>query len=250
MDLAPLVGYLDELLDVTSFDDASVNGLQLEAGGEVTRLAVAVDADLEAVRGAGSAGCELLLCHHGLLWGKARPLTGVLGQRVREAVQRGVSLYAAHLPLDAHPEVGNNAVLARQLALQEARPFGRYRGRMMGLAGQLPTPLAPEALLARLEALVGPALGTVWAGPPRVEQVAVVSGAAADTVEEAEGTDVQLLITGEPDHAAAVFARDLGVHLVFLGHHATETFGVVALAEHLQRRLGLPWVQVGRSSGF
>jgi dinuclear metal center YbgI/SA1388 family protein len=250
MQLAPLVAYLDEYLDIGAFDDASVNGLQVEASVEVTRLAVAVDASLDAVDGAGAAGAELLLCHHGLLWGQARPIRGVLGRRVRRLLRRGVSLYGVHLPLDAHPEVGNNAVLARQLALEDPQPFGRYRGKDLGISGRLPTPMAPEALLARLEEWVGPALGTVWAGPEAVRNVAVVSGAAANTIEEIEGGDVQLLITGEPDHTAAVFARDLGVHLVFLGHHATETFGVVALAEHLQRRFELPWVQVGRSSGF
>jgi len=250
MELRRLVEYLDGYLDVASFDDAAVNGLQLEAGAEVTSLAVAVDASLDAVEEAAAAGAELLLCHHGLLWGGARPLTGVLGQRVRALVTRGVSLYAAHVPLDAHPEVGNNAVLARMLELEQARPFGRYRGKLLGVAGRLPEPEEPDELLQRLEEMVGPALGTVLAGPDVVERVAVVSGAAADTIAEAEGAPVDLLITGEPDHAAAVFARDLGAHLVFLGHHATEVFGVVALAEHLERAFGLPWRRVGRSSGF
>ena len=140
MELNELVTYLDAYLDLASFEDASVNGLQLQAVDAVAQLAVAVDASLDAIEGAADQGAQLLVVHHGLLWGGAAPLTGVLGRRVRTAFDRGVSLYAAHLPLDAHTEVGNNACLARILGLEGTAPFGRYRGRLLGVAGHLPAP--------------------------------------------------------------------------------------------------------------
>lgn len=250
MELSELVTYLDGYLDIAAFDDSSVNGLQVEAGTEVERIAVSVDASLDAIRGASEGDTQLLLVHHGLLWGKPNPLSGVLGARVGELFRAGVSLYAAHVPLDAHPAVGNNAELARLFGLDEVEPFGVYRGRAIGLAGVLPAPRAAADLVRQLESGVGPATGVVLAGDEEVRRVAVVSGGAGDMVEEAARHGIQMLVTGEQDHAAAVFARDAGVHLVFLGHHATEVYGVRALASHLQSEFGLPWSMVGRGTGI
>lgn len=250
MDLRELTTYLDDYLDVASFDDSAVNGLQLEAGPRVERFAVAVDASLDAIAAAADARADLLLCHHGLLWGKAAPLTGVLGERTRELFASDISLYAAHLPLDAHPSVGNNACLAKLLDLQRSVPFGRYRGRLLGLVGDLTEPVPFDGAMGMLAQQVGNALGVVRAGDRSVTKVAVVSGAAGDLLGEAADAGVDLLVTGEPDHTAAVTARDAGIHLAFLGHHATERFGVLALADVLRRRFDLPWVEVGESSGF
>ena len=250
MELSELVTYLDGYLDIGAFDDASVNGLQVEAGAEIERLAVSVDASLEAIRGAADGGAQLLIAHHGLLWGKPGPLRGVLGARVGELFRRGISLYAAHVPLDAHPAVGNNAELARRFGLVEIEPFGVYRGKPIGLAGDLPAPRAAVDLVRELEAGVGPATGVVLAGGAVVRRVAVVSGGAGDMVEEAAQHGIGMLVTGEQDHAAAVYARDAGVHLVFLGHHATEVYGVRALATHLEAEFGLPWTMVGRGTGI
>jgi len=250
MELSELTTYLDDYLDVASFDDSAVNGLQLQAGDRVDRFAVAVDASNDAVSAAAEAGADLLLCHHGLLWGKAAPLTGVLGERARRLFAAKISLYAAHLPLDAHPAVGNNAGLARLLDLQRAVPFGLYRGRLLGLAGNLPGPDDLDGVMAALTRAIGEPLGSVRAGDRPVRRVAVVSGAAGDLLGEAAEAGVDLLVTGEPDHTAAVTARDAGIHLAFFGHHATERFGILALAEVLHRRFDLPWVEVGESSGF
>ncbi len=250
MDLHTLCGSLDEYLAVGEFDDAAVNGLQLEACAEVSRLAVSVDTSLDAIDGAVESGADLLLCHHGLLWGGAAPLTGLLGARAGKLFRGGVSLYAVHLPLDAHPQVGNNAVLARLLGLSDAVPFGRYRGRLLGLAGELPAPTTAGAFVASLEGAVGPSLGAVGAAERPVRRVAVVSGAAGDLSGEAVAAGVDLIVTGEPDHVAATSARDTGVGLVFLGHHATEVFGVRALAQWVEAEYGLPFDEVGVSSGF
>lgn len=250
MELSELVTYLDGYLDIAAFDDSSVNGLQVEAGTRVDRIATSVDASLDAIRGAADGGAQLLLVHHGLLWGKPSPLSGVLGARVGELFRAGISLYAAHVPLDAHPMVGNNAELTRRFGLTEVEPFGVYRGRPIGLAGTLQRPRPAAELVRELESAVGPATGAVLAGEGEVRRVAVVSGGAGDMVEEAARHGIQMLVTGEQDHAAAVFARDAGVHLVFLGHHATEVYGVRALAGHLEAEFGLPWSMVGRGTGM
>lgn len=250
MELSELVTYLDGYLELASFDDVSVNGLQVECSSAVERLAVSVDASLDAIRGACDEEAQLLLVHHGLLWGKPQPLSGVLGRRVGELFRRGISLYAAHIPLDAHPDVGNNAELVRALALTELEPFGVYRGRPIGLAGQFPRALAIADAMAGIERSVGRPTATMLAGDRGVRRVAVVSGGAGDMVEEAALHRIDLLITGEQDHAAAVFARDAGVHLVFLGHHATEVHGVRALARHLQDTFELPWTMVGSGTGL
>ena len=250
MDLRTLCGALDEYLAVGEFDDAAVNGLQVEAGTEVSRLAISVDASLDAIAGARRCGADLLLCHHGLLWGGAAPLTGLLGARAGGLFRGGVSLYAVHLPLDAHPQVGNNAVLARLLGLVDTVPFGRYRRRLLGLAGDLPEPATLGEVVASLRDEVGPSLGSVGAVDREVRRVGVVSGAAGDMSGEAVAAGVDLIVTGEPDHVAATSARDSGVGLVFMGHHATEVFGVRALAEWIRAEHGLPFDEVGVSSGF
>jgi dinuclear metal center YbgI/SA1388 family protein len=250
MKLDELVTYLDVTLDIGAFDDSSVNGLQVEAGAEVDNLAIAVDASLEAIEGAAEAGAQMLLVHHGLLWGKPSPLRGVLGARVGRLFRTGVSLYAAHIPLDAHPTLGNNAELARRFELREVEPFGVYRGKSIGLAGSLDRPRPVVELIRALESRVGPATAAVLAGENPVARVAVVSGGAGDMVEEAARNGIQLLVTGEQDHTAAVYARDAGIHLLFLGHHATEVYGVRALAGHLESEFGLPWTTVGRGTGI
>jgi len=250
MELKALCSALDDYLAVGEFDDVAVNGLQVEACNDVARVAVSVDANLDAIEGAREHDADLLLCHHGLLWGGASPLTGLLGERVGRLFRGGVSLYAVHLPLDAHPRVGNNAVLAGLLGLRDAVPFGRYRGKLLGLAGDLPEPETVDSLLASLEGSVGPCLGSVGAGDRTVSRVAVASGAPGDLTTEAVSAGVELVIAGEPDHVAATSARDAGVGLVFLGHHATEVFGVRALAERIRDEYGLPFVVVGVGSGF
>jgi dinuclear metal center YbgI/SA1388 family protein len=250
MDLHALCSALDEYLAVGEFDDAAVNGLQLEACAEVDRLAISVDASLDAIDGAEDIGADLLLCHHGLLWGGPAPLTGLLGQRAGQLFRGGISLYAAHVPLDAHPRVGNNAVLAELVGLGDPVPFGLYRGRRLGFAGDLAQAATAAEVVASLEGSVGPCLGTVGADGRTVSRVAVVSGAAGDLAAEAVAAGVELVITGEPDHVAATSARDLGVGLVFVGHHATEVFGVRAVAQWLRGEFGLPFVEVGVGSGF
>jgi len=244
-----LVAWLDALLETARFRDSSVNGLQVEGADEVQRVAVATDACIETIEGALAAGAELLIVHHGLLWGACEPLRGAFGRRVRAAVRGGLNVYASHLPLDAHPEVGNNAELARLLGLQGLRPWGRYREQEIGLCGSLPEPLSRQALVERLTTVVAGPVRLLPFGPEPLERVAVVSGGAADLLPQAVAEGLHALVTGEPAHSAFHVAREGAVSVLFGGHYATETLGVRALARRIEREHGLPWVFLDHPTG-
>ncbi len=241
MDRDALVRYLDEYLRVGDFKDPSLNGLQVEGKGEVTKVGAAVDAGLALFERALEEGVDFLIVHHGLFWGQPFPITGHHKRRLERLLQGGLNLYAAHLPLDAHPEVGNNAVLARALGLEGLEPFDvGVRGRF-----PLPRPLAQVAeevgLLLGVEPLVH------QGGDERVETVTIVSGGAASLIPKVE-TD--LFITGEPKHSLFHETFERGLNVIYAGHYATETLGVKALARHLEERFGLPFVFLDHPTGL
>jgi dinuclear metal center YbgI/SA1388 family protein len=245
-----LVAYLDEYLQVRAIDDPSNNGLQVEGAGEVKRLAFAVDAGLAAFEAAAAAGAQMLIVHHGLFWGEPILVTGIHRRRLGQLFDAEVSLYAAHLPLDFHQEVGNNVTLARWLALEGAAPFGEYRGYPAGMAGLLPTPLSLDQFAVLVEETLGEPVVKVWPfGPTTVRRVAISSGAGsflADMVAQA-GADVYL--TGEMKHGTYHRAQELGLNMVFGGHYATETAGLKALAAHLADRFKLETVFLDLPTG-
>jgi dinuclear metal center YbgI/SA1388 family protein len=234
-----LVSWLDTLLATSTFHDDSRNGLQIEGREEVTRVAVATDACLATLETAIAGGTDLLIVHHGLFWGACEPIVGVHGRRIRTALRAGLNLYASHLPLDAHLEVGNNAELARILELDEVRPWGRYHGQDIAVAGGWTRP-RPLADLARtLEQALGSGVRTLPFGPDPVRRVALVSGGGADLLAQAAAEGFELLVTGEASHQHFHAARDAGVSLVLAGHYATETLGVRALGRRIEADLGL-----------
>lgn len=245
-----LVAYLDEFLAVGEWDDKSLNGLQVEGARRVEKIALATDAALATFDLAAEAGAQLLIVHHGLFWGAVEPVAGPLRARLRALLERDLSLYAAHLPLDAHPEVGNNAVLARLLALEERQPFGQWGGRAIGVRGRLPAPLDRVALAARLEALLGARPCVLPFGPPRIETVAIVSGAAGELIPEASEAGVDAFVTGETSHVAWHAAREHGINLFFAGHYATETVGVRALGERIEAVFGAEVVFLDAPTGL
>ena len=235
-----LVEYLDDLLRIEAIEDSSNNGLQVEGVAEVRRLAFAVDAGLAAFEGARAAGAQMLLVHHGLFWSEPLMVTGLHRRRLGLLVNADLSLYAAHLPLDFHPELGNNATLARWLGLSGVEPFGQYKGQPAGYAGRLPEPLSLEAMVSRVEASLGEPVSGVWSfGKPTVETVAIISGGAARLVDQAAAAGVDVYLTGETSHGSFHDAQELGINVIFGGHYATETAGLKALAEHLAARFGL-----------
>jgi len=241
MRLAELDDYLATFLAVSRFDDAALNGLQVEGRPEVRRLALAVSACAEVFRKAAAAGADALIVHHGLLWKGdwPRPVTGVQRERLRILLDSGCSLFAFHLPLDAHAEVGNNAVAARALGLRDLEPFCDYHGQLIGWRGKYEAHLPAGDFAARLEAFYGRPAHWVSGGGANINRVGIVSGGAAKEAEQAVVLGLDAYVTGEPGEPTTFLAREAGFHFFALGHHATERVGVRALGEHLKTALGL-----------
>lgn len=255
MQLESLLQYLDGYLGVTGHPDypTALNGLQVAGPPErpVRRLAAAVDASEATIRRAVEAGADVLLVHHGLFWDGLRPLTGRRYRKVRALLEGGVALYSVHLPLDAHAEVGNSALLAQALKLDVEEGFARHESVTLGWLGRLAEPLDRETFKRRVSAAVGDGHVTVLAGgPDRVQRVAVVTGGGGSFLNEAARAGADALVTGEGSHHTYVDAMELGVNVYYAGHYATETFGVQALCRHLAERFGLDWTFLDDPSGL
>jgi dinuclear metal center YbgI/SA1388 family protein len=240
MRLDELTSYLDAYLRVRQVADAPValNGLQVANTGEVTRLAVAVDASERTIGGAAERKCDLLLVHHGLFWAGLQAVTGRFYRKVKLLLERDIAVYAAHLPLDVHAEVGNNAVLARALGVE---PEGTFGGEEEDAAVWGRLDLRREALCARLDDLLGGRVRLVAGGPERVQRVGVCTGSGARYIREAAALGLDALVTGEGSHHTYFDGMEEGINVYYGGHYATETWGVRALAAHLEQRFGLPW---------
>jgi dinuclear metal center YbgI/SA1388 family protein len=248
--LITLARYCDRLLRLEQFTDweGAVNGLQVENRGRVTRLAAAVDASLATIQLAVAAGADLLLVHHGLFWAPTHPWTGVRYDVLRRLLDHNLAVYSAHLPLDAHPKLGNNAQLCGALSFRKLRPFFEEKGQFIGW--QTRTRLRREELARRLAQVTGRPPIVLAAGPPVCRRVGVISGGAGAELKRASAARVDTLITGEGPHWTSVLAQELRINVFYAGHYATETFGVKALAEHLARKFGLPWTFLDCPSGL
>jgi dinuclear metal center YbgI/SA1388 family protein len=250
MRLAEVAAYLDEYLRVDEVPDypAALNGVQVENSGEVTRVAAAVDATMATIEAATSAGADLLLVHHGLFWDGNQPVAGRRYRRLKALLDGDIAVYGAHIPLDVHPEVGNNAVLARELGIEVEGRFGEYKGHPLGVYGRLE--IRREALCARLDELLGGRVRLIAGGPERLKRVGVITGGAGDLVLAARAAGLDAFVTGEGAHHNYFDAEEGGINLLFGGHYATETWGVRALAEHLHAEFGLPWTFLDFPTGL
>ena len=233
-----LVTYLDDYLDCRGSADYSDNGLQVEGGDEITRLAFAVDACQETIEGAIAAGAQMLIVHHGLFWGKVLRVVGPHRRRVKALLDGGCSLYAAHLPLDRHPEVGNNAQLARLLGLTVTGGLGEAFGLPVGVIATA-TARPATALVARLAASLGVTPLVLPEGPEQVQRIGIISGGAARDMVAAAAAGCDTYITGETSHSSYHDAAEYGVNVIYAGHYATETVGLKALAAHLDAQFDL-----------
>jgi len=250
IELESLARYLDEYLAVEEVPDYAnaLNGLQVESAGPVRRVAAAVDATVASIGAAVAADCDLLLVHHGLFWDGNRPVTGRRYRRLKALLDAGVAVYSAHLPLDVHAEVGNNAVLARELGLEQRGGFGDYEGTALGVWGELE--ITREALCARLDDLLGGRVKLIAGGPERLRRVGVLTGGGGSFVGAAVAAGLDALVTGEGSHHTYFDASEGGINLYYGGHYATEVWGVRALAAHLESRFGLPWVFLDQPTGL
>ncbi len=259
-----IISYLEAKLDLTRFEDSSLNGLQIEGSPEVTKLAVAVDASYELVTAAKDCGANFVLVHHGLFWQKVLPITGPLKKTVETCFQAGINLFAAHLPLDANEELGNNFGLARDLQLEKLEAAFEYRGHVIGCIGENLASLPLDAFTHYLEKLPGThaaltsrsaaaSSGRVLAlpfGPQTPRRVGVVSGAGADALEGWEKYGIDTLITGEPRQWVYHFAKERRLNVLFGGHYATETVGVINVAKAVSEQFSLAWEFIDIPTGI
>jgi len=238
---ADVVAYLDGYLRTAELPDAdaALNGLQVDNPGAVSRVAAAVDASERAIEEALRRGCDLLLVHHGLFWDGNRPVVKSRYRKLKRLLDGGVAVYSAHIPLDVHPEVGNNVLLAGELGIEVEGQFGDYRGVKIGSYGRLD--LRREALAARLHDVLGVPVRFIAGGPERIRRAGVITGAGSGAIEEAISLGLDAFITGEGPHHSYFHAMEGGLNLYYGGHWATETWGVKALARHLEQRFGLTW---------
>lgn len=248
--LPQIAQHLDDFLDLKNVADwpNALNGLQLENSGVVTKLGAAVDACEPVVAEAARRGVSLLLVHHGLFWAGAQPIRDAAYRKIKTALDHDLAIYSAHLPLDLHPRVGNNALLCRALGFKKTAPFFLEKGRFIGL--QTHAPQTRAQLAKRLQQTLGGPVHLAPGGPERVARIGVVTGGAGAEIARAASEGLDTFITGEGPHHSYLLAGELGVNLFYGGHYATEVFGVKALADHLSKRFKLPWEFIDHPSGL
>lgn len=235
--LNKVVSFLDKTLKVAEFQDDSHNGLQVENSGKVRRIAVGVDASLAFFERAAERGADMVVCHHGLSWGDSlKRITDLNYRRVKFLLDHDMALYACHLPLDAHPALGNNAQICKGLGLRRLKPFGVYHGVALGFCGALPKATAYGEFKKQAHRLFGNTVCTLDFGKRMVRTVAVVSGGAADQVAEAGQKGIDVYVSGEPKLSAHHLAEEYGINAIFGGHYGTEAFGVRAVGDVLRKR--------------
>jgi dinuclear metal center YbgI/SA1388 family protein len=244
-----LVEYLDGFLRIREIKDYGPQGLQVEGREEVTRVAGTVDAHVPCVQAAIDLNADLLLVHHGIFWGDAKPLRGAHGLLVRLLLASGINLYAAHLPLDAHPLVGNNAELARRLGIEVEDWWAEVRGTKLGVIGRADG-IKFDYLVTRYEQNVGPIRLAQPHGPRAVHKVAILSGFGIEQIDEAIALGCDTFITGETSHASFYDALEHNVNVLYGGHYSSETVGVQSLGDHLAEKFGLEFTFVDLPTGL
>ena len=241
-----IIGYLDDLLDPTAYDDYGPNGLQVPARDQIQTVVTGVSANAELFTRAREEGADLVLVHHGLFWaGPPRPLDRASKRRLQLLFDADMALAAYHLPLDGHLELGNNALLARAIGAGDIEPFAAHRRATIGVRARFPDAgIGPAELVERVDAAAGREPLAFTDGPDPVRRIGIVSGAGADHLEDAIVEGLDAFVTGEPAERSMARAQEAGVHFLAAGHYATETFGVRALGERLAERFGVRHVFV------
>lgn len=249
--LQDITALLDNTLRVREIKDASValNGLQVENNGQVSKVALAVDGSQKTIEDAIAAGADLLILHHGIYWCGLRPMTGWFKKKIETCLTHNLAVYGAHLPLDLHPELGNNAGIARELGLTDCTPEVDYHGTLIGVAGCFNGTVGE--LKAKYAEITGSAItGHVQDESAPAGRVAVCSGGAGDVIYQMHEKDYGTYLTGEENHWVVNAAQDLGMNILFAGHYATETFGVKSLGKLLNEQFGLPSVFIDNPTGM
>ena len=246
-----IVTLLDRLVRTSEIADypGALNGLQIENQGGITRIVAAVDACEAVLLEASKQPGTLLIVHHGLFWSGAQPITGSFYRKLKAALDGDLALYSSHLPLDLHPSLGNNVLLAKALALSDIKPALEIKGQSIGVMGKV-KPMKREKFIALLRECIGEPIHLAPGGPEMIRSVLVVTGGAGGEVAQAAGLKADAFVTGEGPHWSYTAAEELGINLFYGGHYATEVFGVKALASHLSEKTGLPWSFLDHPSGL
>ena len=250
--LHTIVRHLNKVLKISEIPDYSpaLNGLQLENGGEVAKVGAAVDACLPVVEQAAERGVQLLVVHHGLFWQGAQRIEGSVYRKLKLAMDAGMAIYSAHIPLDVHPKVGNNALLAKAIGLREPEPFFSWKGILLGLRGRMT--IGRDKLVERVTNAVEAKepVHVCPGGPEKAGHVGIITGGAGSEIAAIAGEGIDTFITGEGPHWSFTAAEELGVNLIYGGHYATETFGVKVLAAALSRKFGLEHEFIDHPTGL
>lgn len=236
-----LVAWLDTYLGTNEWQDASLNGLQVEGSDDVRKIAIAVDSSLTTFQQAAAAGADFLIVHHGLFWGKPEPIAGMQKRRVEALLNNNISLYASHLPLDAHKEVGNNWGLASILGLTDLQDFGEYNGKPIGVKGTFLEPISLRLLAEKIEQQLGEQVMVHQGGVDPIRTMGIVSGAAAWEIVSAADQGLDAFLTGEPKHDSFYYAFERSINAMFAGHYMTETVGVNLLARKIEEEFDIPF---------
>ena len=236
--LQKIVEYCDSYLRIGEIQDYenALNGVQVENSGTVKKIAAAVDVSTRALQEAAKCGANLLIVHHGMFWPGLRPVTRALRRQLKLAFENDIAIYSGHLPLDLHPEVGNNVLVMRALGFENSQPFFEEKGSLLGRRASVD--IALEELVERLEKA------------KTVRHLGVITGAAGSEIERIAGEGIDTFISGEAPHWAAIAAAEMGLNLLLAGHYATETFGVKALAAHVAGKFQLNWQFVDLPTGL
>ena len=242
VELESVISYCHERLSIdsiTDFENAQ-NGLQLENNGTVTKIAASVDAGLIPIQQASQVNADFLLCHHGLFWSPITPIRDHNYKKIKMAMDANIAVFSAHLPLDCHPQIGNNALLAKALKLEVVDTFLEYKGTNYSFICQS-NGCTRSVLTERLKALFPNTFSSILYGSETPERIAILTGSGQSAVPYLKANNIDTLITGELKQHHFNMAQEMGLNLYPCGHYATETFGVKALAEELANHFKIEW---------
>ena len=248
--LSEIVNYTNDFLRVREIGDwdNALNGLQIENSEGVSKIGASVDASTRVLAAAAKQNVDLLVVHHGLFWPGLRPVTGTLCRQLKIAFENNIALYSAHLPLDLHPRLGNNAQLAAALGLKSNQPFFEEKGQLIGVKARVSSPC--DELDRKLQKALRGSVKAFMFGPKKTGTIGIITGGAGSEIYKVAQEGIDTFITGEAPHWAAVAADELGMNLLLGGHYATEVFGVKALATHLSKRFKVPWAFIDCPTGM
>ena len=250
MDLKEICMYLDDILKINEIDDYSINGLQVENNGVVTKAACAVDASVETFEKAINIGADFILVHHGILWKNDFRVTGNMYERVKMLVDNNISLYAAHLPLDIHPVFGNNSRISDVLGWESIEDFGKYHGMLIGKLFRFNKPKKINEIAEEIKTKIG-GEPVLWPfGKAEIKSVAYISGGGISMLNQAIEADIDCFITGEPAHSAFWLAKEAGINVIFAGHYYTETLGVKSIAKELKNKFKIDTEFIELPTGY